>query len=186
MMRVVLGFLNERGRTPETIRYAMYGKYSMCTLIFVGEAEIECFYSVPGGVFSKYVITKGYNQTDFEADFLLLSLDEEEKRLLRLTCETCALVKKPYNLRDVLMLYAPFSGLFADQRELGIDEAPVLNNSQAVILFLRECLNCDNPLRRALDGLHSRQTFICALHERLASHALPVEWSSLVGQLRKS
>ena len=180
-MKVVLGFLNDRDRTPETMRHVMYGKYSICTFIFVGETEIECYYSTPGGEFSRYVITNGYNQKDFEADFLLISLDEDEKLRLKATCDTCALVKKPFNYLDIAMMYVPFS----TPTELSIAEAPTLNNSQAMVLFLRECLNRENPLRKALEGLHSRQTFMDILYERLSSHALPVLWSSLVGQLKK-
>lgn len=181
-MKVVLAFWNEHSRTLESVQYAMYGKYSSCSFLFVSETEIEGFYSVPGGEYKRYILTHGYNEAEFNADFLLISLDEEEKRKLRATCEACALVKKPFNFLDVVLMYMPF----ANPKELSIEEAPTLNNAQAMVLFLRECLNQDNPLRRALEGLHSRQTFMDILYERLAPHALPVLWSSLAGQLRKS
>lgn len=181
LMKVVLGFLNDCCRSSDSVQYVMYGKYSCCCFIFVGEAEIECFYSSPGGEFSRYDLTHGFNQYDYDADFLLISLSEEEKGRLRATCDACVLVKKPFNYLDVLMMYMPFS----NPKELSIEEAPTLNNSQAMVLFLRECLDKENPLRKALDCLHSRQTFIDILYERLAPHALPVLWSSLAGQLKK-
>ncbi len=181
-MKVVLGFWNHHSRSPESFQYVMYGKYSCCSFIFVGDTDIEAFYSVPGGVYQRYIITQGYNATDFEADFLLVSLDEEEKCRLKATCETCALVKKSFNYMDLLLMYIPFT----DPKELSIADTPTLNNAQAMVLFLRECLNIDNPLRKTLESLNSRQTFIDVLYERLAPHTLPVIWSNLAGQLKKS
>jgi hypothetical protein len=178
-MKVALAFWREHDRTPDSLPYMMYGKYSSCGFVFVGADGVEIFYSVQGGKFERYTLQRCYNQSDYEADFLLLSVDEDEKHRLKATCEACARVGKPFNLLDVVLMYVPFTS----PKELRLEEAPTLNNTQAAILFLRECLNRDNPLREAVADLHSRQTFIDALYERLCQHALPVLWSSLAGHL---
>ena len=181
-MKVVLFFLREHVRTSDTFEYMMYGKYEEGGLIFVSDTAIEGFYTVPDAEYSRHVLThgRGWNSAKVADDFLLLSLDEEEKRRLKATCEACATVKKPFNMRDVLLMYVPF----VDLKELSIAEAPTLNNTQAIILLFRECLNADNPLRKSVGVLHSRQTLLEAVYDRVAPHALPVLWSNLVGQLR--
>lgn len=181
-MKVVLAFWGDRDRTPDTMQYLMYGKYSSCCFLFVEEDDIYGFYSVPGGEYKRYTFKCGFYDSEFICDFLLISVDEEEKLKLRATCEACVLVKKPFNMQDVVLMCVPLLSL----KELSIDEAPTLNNSQAMVLFLRGCLDKENPLRKALEGLNSRQTYMDDLYERLAPHALPVMWSSLAGQLRKS
>ncbi len=62
---------------------------------------------MPDTEYSRHVLThgKGWNNADVADDFLLLSLDDDEKRRLKVTCEACATIKKPLNLRDVLLMY---------------------------------------------------------------------------------
>jgi hypothetical protein len=74
--------------------------------------------------------------------------------------------------------------LFVDPTELIIADALTLNNKKAVILLFCECLNADNPLRRSVEGLHSRQTLLETVYDRVAPHTLTVLWSTLVGQLK--
>ena len=107
----------------------------------------------------------------------MLSVDEEEARKFRATCEACAVTHKQFNLQDILLMLMPFR----DPAEISIVDAKTLNNTQAIILILRECLNLDNPLRLGLEGLHSRMTFMNNLYDNLAPYALPVLWSNLVG-----
>ena len=159
----------------------MYGKYEECGILFVGEMEIEGFYTLQGGEYQKRIFTKEKGWGSHAAvDFLLLSVDEEEQRKLKATCEACVAAHKPFNLYDVLMMFVPF----VNPKEISVFEAETLNNTQAVVLILRECLSSNNPLRLALEGLHSRQTFAITLYERLSPHSLSVMWSSLLGQLR--
>ena len=91
------------------------------------------------------------------------------------TCEACVTVRKPYNLLDDILIHLPFTAT-----ELSVVDTPRLNNSQAIILILRECLNADNPLRRGLEGLNSRQTFMSVIHDILSLYALPVVWERLI------
>ena len=171
-MKLALAFWREHKRTPRTLPYMMYGKYSDCGFVFVGESGIEMFFS--SDKFKRFTL-KEYNQAEYEVDLLLPSVDEDEKHRLKATCEACAEVGKPFNMLDVVLMYVPF----ASPKELRLEEAHTLNNTQAMILFLRECLNKDNPLRQAVADLHSRQTYLDTLYERLCQHALPVLWSSL-------
>ncbi len=76
------------------------------------------------------------------SDLLLLSVDEEEQRKLKSTCEACVAARKPFNLKDVMLMYVPF----VSPEEISVFEAETLNNTQAVVLILRECLNPTNPL----------------------------------------
>jgi hypothetical protein len=173
-MKTVIFFSNNRDITEDTIPYIMYGKYSHCGFIFIHDAGIEAFYTSPANVYRQFK-DRSWNDDAFTFDFLLLSVDDEETRKLRSTCEACAKAKKPYNLLDVLLFHAPFR----DPREISVFDAPTLNNTQAIITILRECLNRDNPLLQCLDGLHSRLTYMEVLYDRLTPHTLPVLWSNL-------
>ena len=159
----------------------MYGKYDDCGILFVGDKGIDAFYTMEQSEFKKYILTKEKNwKPNVTLDFLLLSLDEEEQQRLKATCVALAATHKPYNSKDELLMYVPF----INPVEMSIFEAKTLNNPQAVVLLLRECLSRTNPLRLGLEGLHSRQTFVETLFDRLSPHCLPVLWSNLVGQLK--
>lgn len=163
----------------------LYGKFSEGGFLFVSETQIELFFTLQGGEFGKHVYPKDgkcevWNTDKFALDFLLLSVDAEESRKIYSTCEACAKVHKPYNLRDMLLIHIPFR----QPDELSVIDAPTLNNAQAIILILRECLNSDNSLRHGLEGLNSRQTLLSTLNDRLSPHALPVVWDSLVNLLK--
>lgn len=160
-------------------------------MLFAGEREIEVFLTELGGEYHKNVLTKnsGWNTikaalnestVKIELDFLMLSVDEEEQRKLKNTCEACVAAHKPYNLKDILLTQLPFFNL----SESTLFEVAKMNNPQAVILILRECLHPSNPLRVGLEGLHSRQTFASALYDRLQPYTQSELLSSLMGQLR--
>lgn len=106
---------------------------------------------------------------------LLLSLDEEETSKILGTCEACVQVKKPFNLSDILLLYVPFR----EVEDLPIDKAPTLNNAQAIILILRECLRLDNPLRQAIEGLNSRQTLLEDLFRQLQPFCVAITTANM-------
>ena len=184
MMKVGLFFLHDLNYSKDSIQHVIYGRYEECGLLFVGEREIEMFMTKQGGEYHKAVFTeqnllqKWLNR--FNLDFLMLSVDEDEQLKLKKTCEACVASHRPYNLKDVLLMQLPFYS----PPESTIFEVEKINNTQAVILILRECLNPSNTLRLGLEGLHSRQTFASTLYERLSPHALPAQLSELMGQLR--
>jgi hypothetical protein len=89
-------------------------------------------------------------------------------------------VRKPFNLQDILLLHAPFR----EVADLPIDQAPTLNNAQAMVLILRECLRTDNRLRECVDGLHSRQVVLEDLFKGLHPLSVPVCWANLSSLVR--
>ncbi len=181
-MKVVLFFLNPTDRTPETLVCCMYGRYNIGGFVFVHDTRIEAFMTREGESYSRveWGAQRPYAGTPGEFEFLLLSVDDGEKQRLLATCEACVKVRKPYNLRDVLLIHVPFR----EVEDLPIDRAPTLNNTQALILILRECLNPDNRLREGIEGLHSRQTFLEELYNRLLPLAVPVTWANLCALVR--
>ena len=184
-MKVLLYFQRPKGREPESPRFIMYGRYASTGFLFVKEEEIVSFGNTRKMPFSQIVFGNRpsdlcMKETSETYDFLLLSLDDEEMQRVLDTCHALVTVRKPYNLLDLLLIHVPFR----DIPELSVTDAPSLNNAQAVILSLRECLNPENNLRQGLEGLHSRQTFIETIHDRLRPYTLPVLWSSVVGLVR--
>lgn len=174
-MKVVLFFFNEDGRSPESMRCVMYGRYNIGGFMLVYDERVEMFCTRVGGVFTQQRVSKQGPTASGQMDFLLLSVDDEEKHRIEATCKACVTVQKPFNLRDLLLIHIPFR----EVEELSIDTTPTLNNTQAMILILRECLNPDNRLREGLEGLHSRQTFMEDLYSRLLPFTVPIAWSNL-------
>jgi hypothetical protein len=184
-MKVLLYFQRPKGREPESPRFIMYGKYASTGFLFVKEDEIVSFGNTHEMPFSNKVFRNRPNNLSIKEsnetyDFLLLSLEEDEKTRILSTCEALVTVRKPYNLLDLLLIHVPFR----DIPELSVTDAPSLNNAQAVIAILRECLNQENALCNGLHGLHSRQTFIETIYERVRPYTLLVEWSSLLALVR--
>jgi hypothetical protein len=176
-MKVILFFWREETRTPESLRYMMFGRYGEGGFLFVMDNMMEGFWTRKGQTYRRYYWV---NRTDrmwgsCEADLLLLSLDDEEKHRLWTTCDACAQANKPFNLVDILLIHVPFR----DAPDRSVIDAPTLNNAQAIILILRECLRSDSALRNGIQGLNSRQTFMEDLYERIRPHALPILWVSL-------
>lgn len=96
-------------------------------------------------------------------DFLLLIVtDEECDRLIR-TCRACAIAKITYNLRDTLLYNVPFR----EPIDIPLFHVTTLNDTQAVILILRESLDADNAVFSAVKSLHSRLTLSQTLFEHL-------------------
>ena len=179
-MKVVLFFFNPECRTRETVAYGMYGRYNIGGFMFVRENRVESFYTSLGGTFAKHEIGRRGVDMPGNTDYLLLPVDDEEMRRILATCEACVTVRKPFNFKDVLLMYVPFR----EVEDLPIENAPTLNNTQAIILILRECLNTDNRLREGVEGLHSRQTFLEDLYIRLLPLAVQVSWSNISALVR--
>ena len=179
-MKVVFFFLQRAIKTSDdSVQQLMYGRYTEGGLLFVGNSNIEGFFTIPGHEYAMRVFSESYvsnlGKCGIVIDFLMLSIDEEETRKIRATCEACVQTHKPFNMKDVLLMHVPFQ----EPEEISIYDAQTLNNTQAMILILRECLNQDNPLRVGLEGMNSRKTFMASLYDRLAPYTLPVIWSSL-------
>ena len=177
IMKVVIFFTGN----SDPLRNALFSRYLGGGFLFAEGSNIEAFYSCTGEEFSKrpFSDTKinHFKEEGFETEFLMLSVDEEEACKIRATCEACAVTHKSFNLQDILLMLIPFRY----PAEISIVDAKTLNNTQAIILILRECLNSDNPLRLGLEGLHSRMTFMNTLYDNLAPYALPVLWCNLAG-----
>ena len=183
-MKVALFFLQRMVKTlDDTVQQLMYGRYTEGGFLFVGDSDIKGFFTIPDREYSMVAFSESFISKCREGgaaiEFLMLSIDEEETRKIRATCEAFAKTHKPFNMKDVLLIHVPFR----EPVEISIFDAQTLNNTQAVILILRECLNQDNPLRVGLDGLNSRKTFMSDLYDRLAPYTLPVFWSSLNSSL---
>jgi hypothetical protein len=176
-MKVVLFFSNEHNRGPETVRHVMYGMYSEAGFLFVHDTYLECFWTSAGKTYRRKVwsVETISMWEESDTDFLLLSVNEEEKQKLWATCDACVQARKPFNLIDLLLMYVPFR----EVEDLPVVSAPTLNNAQAIIVILRECLDANNSLRQAMADLNSRETFIENLYNRLRPYSLPVFWASL-------
>ena len=151
--------------------HVVFGKYKECGFIFEEGVELQAFFTLPNHTYHKTEFSMGlvskWKEEGLTLDCLLLDLDMEEMRKVRATCEACAQSVKPFNLYDVVMMLVPFWV----PEEIPLYEAKTLNNTQALILILRECLNEENPLRKALEGMNSRKTCLNSVFERLAAHA---------------
>jgi hypothetical protein len=178
-MKVGVFFAYREDSSFTGIVSSLYGKFNLGGFIFIHEAAVDVFMTRQGEHFFRFThVRKPCLNLTYEC--MLLSVDEEEQRRMLSTCEACMQVKKPFNLQDILLLHAPFR----DLEDLPIDKAPTLNNAQAVILILRECLRTDNRLREAVEGLHSRQTLLEDLFERLRPLTVPISWTSIFGLVR--
>jgi len=179
-MKVVIFFDREQGRTPSSLRYIMYGKYSSSGFMFVGDTNVACYGPLLDAKFGCTLFhqrsSAGPDFFDNVTDYLLLGVDEEEAHKLLSSCQACMQSKKAFNLRDLLLIHVPFR----EPREIPLFEAATLHGTQAIILMLRECLHPGNRLRHALEGLHSRTTYTEAMYDRLRPYTLPVFWKDLV------
>jgi hypothetical protein len=161
-MKTVIYFSHEVNKTPVSLSYIMYGRYEEAGFIFIEEKELVIFDTKHGQEYQKYIYNRNneLNIAKMSVVFLLLNIDNEETRKLRASCEACVLAHKPFNMKDVLLMQVPFR----IPEEYSMYLAPTLNNTQAIILIMRESLNSDNPLLLAIKDLHSRQTILDVLY----------------------
>lgn len=173
-MKVGLFFLQPDDRPVGGVMHSLYGRFNVGGFLFIDEKSITMFKTKPGDSYGKYRWKAGAILSG-SYECLLISADEGERHRLWTTCEACAIVKKPFNMRDLLLMHVPFR----EVEDLPIDRAPTLNNAQAIILILRECLNPDNQLREGLEGLHSRQALLEEIFVRLLPLAVPATAANL-------
>jgi hypothetical protein len=181
-MKVVLFFFNNHGRGPESMRHILYGRYARVGFLFVSDCMMEGFWTSAGQKYGRRFLTckKDRFCEEGDTDFLLLPVNDEEAHRLWGTCDACVQAGKPFNLVDLLLMHVPFR----DVEDLSVIDSPTLNNTQAVILILRECLRIDNQLRNGIEGLNSRQTLTENLYDRLRPYTVPVFWSSLTSLVK--
>lgn len=189
----MLYFCNDSKRSE--VRHMLYGRYSQTGFVVIQKQHqqqhqaqtkekqqahhrqndqftrgrndrIRMFGTSMGGVFREYQNTADV-VPDHGVDLLEISglqLDEKE-RILR-TCEACCAAKIPFNLKDLLLMHVPMREVV----DTPLWDARTLNNCQAVILILRECLaGTEHPLIKegVLGSLHSRQTLVETLYDRV-------------------
>lgn len=159
--------------------HTMYGRFNLGGFLFIDHAEIFMFATMQGSTFGKFQ-WKGGPLLDGACEYLMISVDEEERHRILTTCDACVEVKKPFNLKDMLLMHVPFR----EVEDVPIDQVSTLNNAQAIILILRECLNPCNRLREGLEGLHSRQTLLEELFNRLQPFAVPVTAANITALVR--
>lgn len=173
-MKTLLYFECEPERTPESLRYVFFGRYSRTGFLFVRDGEIVLFGTCQGATFYRQVLPLEEPASSY--DFLLLPVATEEGEKLYETCDACARSNIPFNLVDLLLIHVPFR----EVEDLSLFNAPTLNNAQATILLLRECLLPGSRLRGVAEALHSRLTFVESIFDAIRPHATPVFWSGLV------
>lgn len=181
-MKVAVFFYQPFSRVSGTPVHDLYGRYNLGGLMFIEETRVQAFMTRQGGVYASHE-WEGQVQgaiQDGSTDFLMLCVDEEEGRKLLATCEACAAVKKPFNLKDLLLLYLPFF----EPEDLAFDEAPTLHNAQAVILILRVSLRRDNRLLEGLEGLNSRQTMLQTLYEQILPFTVSITWGGILALVK--
>ena len=166
-MKVGLFFAHREDALLTGLVSSLFGKFNIGGFIFIHETEVDVFMTKQGETFYRYTHLRK-PRLNLAYECLLLSVDEEEQQRLL------------FNLQDILLLHAPFR----DVEDLPIDQAPTLNNAQAIILILRECLRPDNRLREGIEGLHSRQTLLEDLFQRLQPLAVPVSWTTIFGLVK--
>ena len=179
-MKTALAFI--KGLEDWGVHRGLYGKYDECGILFVGEREIELFmYCDSKYTKQTFSLKNGWSHVGKEVDFLLLSVDEEETRRLRGTCEACVRVQMPYNMSDLVLMLVPLR----EPKEVPFEEAKCLNHAQAVVVMLRGCLERGNPLvAKGLEGVNSRKVLLSVLYERLLPFTLIVKFQSLLQLLR--
>ena len=179
-MKTLLYFECESARTPETLRYVLFGRYSQAGFLFEREGQIILFGTRKGKNFYKEVLSLDEQAASWDILLIPVSADEGEK--LFETCDACARSNIPFNLIDLLLIHIPFR----EVEDLSLFKAPTLNNAQAVILLLRECLSPGSRLRGVSEALHSRLTFVETIYDCIRPHSTPVPWESLVKLARAS
>lgn len=175
-MRVYLYFRRDKDRTPYSARYLVYGRYSQTGFIFEGSDGVRAFGTWLGGTFSEY--ERGVDDLmpewpgRLDALEIMPRLTQEVSETLLKTCEACAQANIPFNLVDLLLIHMPF-----DKEDTRLFQVRSLNNCQAVILILRECVSPHHNLHQVVKQMHSRQTLVETLYDKVrAAGGRPVHF----------
>lgn len=155
-------------KCPDTWTGDVFGPHTKGSLMVVLDTGHGVFFtaSIVTGYFEELKLSlTPASLVEFNASYDLLRLvvtSEEGDRILR-TCRGCVLSRKRFNLRDLILKYVPFR----EPVELPLFETHSLNDTQSVILILRECLDLDNPVSVLVRGLHSRLASASSLFDTL-------------------
>jgi hypothetical protein len=155
------------------MRFILYGRFSVVGFAFVKDGKMHVFGTTQGNRFRRLSL-----RMDLGAhfDFRVLPVTDEESDRLFETCDACTKAVKLFNLADLLLIHVPLR----EPAEIPLFETVTLNNAQAVILILRECLDPTSVLRGALDGLHSRLALAETVHDRVRPCTLPILYARLL------
>lgn len=175
-MRVYIRFvkLDDKGMSRASVAAfaQVLGAYTSASLVILesGSKASSFGTSLLGGYFEETPFTGNFPSPVTPVQpghhFMLMSTtDEEADRIMR-TCRGCVRAKKLFNLRDWVLYHVPFR----EPAEITLFEARTLNDTQSVILVLRECLSTQNDLFQTLSSLHSRTTTASALYDAIALH----------------
>lgn len=169
--------------TPNTdLRSLMFGRYGGAGFMFVFKTRTELYSTCSGCVFTKQVLphTSALTHTPTrDLDSLILSVTPDEARKIHGSCVACAACRKPFNLQDLLLIHTHHVLLIDPPAEIPLFTAVTLNDAQAIILILKECLDpATNPLmdpsKSRLPTLHSRRTYVETIYDAVRPFAAPV------------
>ena len=186
-LKTVLYFQRRPCATPPNphadFRSLMFGRYGGAGFMFVFKTRTELYSTCSGCVFTKQVLphTSALTHTPNTSDLdsLILSVTPDEARKIHASCVACAACRKPFNLKDLLLIHTHHVLLIDPPAEIPLYTAVTLNNAQAIILILKECLDpATNPLmdpsKSRLPTLHSRRTYVETIYDAVRPFAAPV------------
>lgn len=177
-MLVFLCFLKQF--SVESAVAVSYGRYMYVDLLVVDDAGTVQLFGTRAGEYMRGNVLPRKRMNEYKHfrlfyDFLQVDMLAEESEKLLETCRTFALVKTPFNRKDCWLYFVPLRS----PQEIPLFETTTLSDTQAIILFFRECLCPLNSARTAMKGLHSRQTVPAALYEALLPVCKPLSWPQL-------
>ncbi len=175
-MKVMLYFQCDKDTSDTSLQHIMYGKYLRAGFVFVTDDNITTWFGPREGTLFCQANKNFELGTLLSLDILKLPVKDEDVEKLYKTCEACAQSKIPFNFMDLYLIHLPFREI----EDIPLFKTKSLNNAQAIILILRECLESEHPLRVAVAGLHSRKTFMGTLYDSIHPFTLPVLSSSLM------
>lgn len=180
-----------------TPRRLLFGRYSEAGFVFVFDSYLEIYGTRLSTGFHQQIVKKQIPGSSTEEascrsipmDFLRLTcLSVDEIHRLRQTCQTCATVRYPYNLKGMLCMHMSRTAREVDwlsEPDLGLERVTSLHNAQSLILILRESLERHhNPLMdpsiSRFPSLHSNQTFVESIYDAVRPFSTPVLWDAVV------
>jgi hypothetical protein len=182
--RTYLVFCRRSPARPEEfdLQELACGVFENVGMVFAGmdDRGHVLFHTCSGSEFGKYLLNPtptqlgrlaitplpSYNNSR-GVEFLALNLTEDETRRMYETCQAFVRLRIPFNLKDYAFRYM----LFHTPPEINLFELKKMSDAQAVILFLRECLDKENPIIESIKSLNSRCTCIESLYEAIKGHA---------------
>ncbi len=177
VMYVILSFL--RKIEPRQVTEMFWGDYSSVDILLVDSQNITMYRTRPGETFISCTLRKDVmvNLEYFtqQSRFLQIEVTQDEFQKLSKTCSAFAAVGTPFNRRDYLLHYMPIR----IPEDIPLFQVRTLSDSQAVVLFLRECLSTGHRLSLILQTLNSRQVIPETLYDSFFPFSCPLDWTGL-------